>query len=1176
VIEYRSLQHSGRLSSAFRLRTELARPARARGTFSTQDENKGKRKTGDGGQDIVMEVQDMRIACEHLREKFEKVTAFDYDPQPLDMVQVNQIHAPSAMEDIFLREEEFKEQNRERNERAAQITRFIRFVGSKRCGKPSLLQALLIKAGQKLPEEKVGEEKGGQKRRQRGHKAEKTEAAKQAAEEQAAAAKKAAESRAGGRPRGPILRSGPGGPAEREGGASSPADSMLSGMMGTMTPGGGTTPGGGRTPAGSPMRAKALGVLASVKLSKRGTPAGGGKATPTFGGGPVWADQPDGGPLDGGVARRAQLGGGSPGGGGAPQQELTEAQQEAQRRRRRRRRRERRRVALEEKTGRPVERKNEMSPSERMLLLSGTQSAESSMSSEEDEAGGGVNMADVWQASRYAQRLQRQVKEMMVMGRETTAKHVEAAAQCEEMQQQLDELQLENSRLRQSDYNPWPVHGTMGGPLFPRGQLLARPEHESDCLLVYDREVNKNFSMGDVGVLTEGMNDLLDVVVDMYAAAGQKPDAKKVEQLVCDSGGVVVFVSKGCLNNWYCVLAMRAALAYGKKIILTHSPKYFPDQEARPIDLVDLFVEKANGAPPSVVFHRDFPFAAAQTIARALDENVGTLAGANAENESSSEDEEKQEHLKTLGISFRACFVLKRSSGRKAAECLKDELEARYRCFADLDGTLRLHQLKKMVTVSSVCILLMSQDILTNHWCISMLARAKEKRMPVILIRHDSFPPNLPASFPPDARAVESLVRTEWDRMITLETKRDADLASGAQREPTRASLDACVEAIARRLGPSDLSLETLHPFVEADTLRRFFTGELRVLSLAGASIGSSGTEHLCEGLRFCASLEVLQLAENHIGFMAQQGLVMLGESLKYQWNPRLHTLGLARNELCGQSGKHFKGLRAILDGMAENHTVTNLDLSNNLNMSNHGKSPLGLNSLSEMLRLNRALVVLDLSNNALGAMGCDALARGLDESGNQTLAVLILRHNLLGRDGNEGVQRLADSVASNQGLTYLDMACNFLCDGCAQALAGALHTNCTVTALDVSRNDITPEGVPYLAAAVRDSLEMAVLDIRRNDCRKRGAKTMLSAVATQEKAEGYAGGGPLKYLCGMPVSELSADTVQRLDLSGAGLGICEAVILTAFVEESENLRYLNVEDNDDIRSDYKALLREV
>jgi hypothetical protein len=83
------------------------------------------------------------------------------------------------------------------------------------------------------------------------------------------------------------------------------------------------------------------------------------------------------------------------------------------------------------------------------------------------------------------------------------------------------------------------------------------------------------------------------------------------------------------------------------------------------------------------------------------------------------------------------------------------------------------------------------------------------------------------------------------------------------------------------RLGPSDLALATVYPFVTHQTLTDFFLGNVKLLDLREGSIGSHGLVNVMQGLSFAGKLEVLNIAHNRVGFMAQEGLLALAETVQ-------------------------------------------------------------------------------------------------------------------------------------------------------------------------------------------------------------------------------------------------------------------------------------------------------
>lgn len=653
------------------------------------------------------------------------------------------------------------------------------------------------------------------------------------------------------------------------------------------------------------------------------------------------------------------------------------------------------------------------------------------------------------------------------------------------------------------------------------------------------------------------LEEVFERALDMHAADVAQ-DAHRLEQLVCDTGAVVCFVSRGCMSNWHCVLCLRAAVQYGKKVIFLNNPKYFPNEEAQPMDLRDLFVA-APGEAPSISFHKDFAHAAAREVHRRLSQRPEAVA---EELASDSDEEELPEHLTRLDILFRAYLCFKRSTGQKTAGALLARLHERYRVFCDEGGKLRLHQLKKMVSSARVFLLVVSLDVLSSHWAMSELRRAVETHKTIILVKDDTFPAQLPARFPADAAPVEKVLRREWDRLIVLES----DFKTG-QIKPE--SLDGCVHSIARRLGPSDDALAAICPFVSGAVLNRFFVGSICWLGLEGAGLGSTGLEHLVGGLQYCPNLRGLDLAGNRVGFMALDGLVALGEALRLQLNPSLTHLDLSSNDVCGQRGKHMKGLRAVMLGLEEHASITRLSLANNKNLTNFGRNLVGINAVAACVKMNRALADLDLSGNALGLLGTENLARGLRSAPGVT--ALNLRKNMMGRDGQEALLTLAEALASNTRLTHLNLASNFVGDEGAAALATMLESNGAITSMDLARNDISPDGIPHLSLALQANDSVAVLDLRENDMRKRGAKALLDALQSREHPVNTS----LVSLCRIPVRDLIHDRCEAIDLNNASVGVGECVILTALIQGKEALTSIDITGNT-IREDYRVFLRDV
>ena len=357
-------------------------------------------------------------------------------------------------------------------------------------------------------------------------------------------------------------------------------------------------------------------------------------------------------------------------------------------------------------------------------------------------------------------RLRRQVRELTGISADFKRKNTVARTEIEVLKQHMGHLVGENRELRLASHNPWPEEGDAGGMLWPLGNMLSRPERETDILFVYDKRVDVEALKSDEGLLWEQLVETFERCVDMHAGSGSEgqpeQDAHKLEQLVCDSGAVVCFLARGTLSNWYCVLCLRAALVYGKKVVFLNNPKYFPNEEAQPMDLRDLFVS-SKGSSASISFHKDFVHAAARETQRRLSQRAADVA----EELESDSDDEAPEHLKRLDTLFRAYICFKRSTGLQAATAVVSRLSEGYRIFCDEGGKLQLHQLKKMVSASNVFIIIISQEVLAAHWAMTELRRALEANKPIILIKDDSFPTTLPGRFPDAAKPMEKVLRRE-------------------------------------------------------------------------------------------------------------------------------------------------------------------------------------------------------------------------------------------------------------------------------------------------------------------------------------------------------------------------------------------------------------------------------
>jgi hypothetical protein len=196
---------------------------------------------------------------------------------------------------------------------------------------------------------------------------------------------------------------------------------------------------------------------------------------------------------------------------------------------------------------------------------------------------------------------------------------------------------------------------------------------------------------------------------------------------------------------------------------------------------------------------------------------------------------------------------------------------------------------------------------------------------------------------------------------------------------------------------------------------------------------------------------------------------------------------------------------RAMSKTIALNTSLVTLDLSRNDLTDSTG------DSLAKILHTNTSIIKLDLGGNRLGPKTAAAFGEGL--AANETLCSLNLEGNPLtgefaqehgevsvrGHANYSGVQKLAESLATNNSLTYLNLWRTGLGHSGGGALAKSMQSNNTIVMLDIGCNDI---GVKELEAimnsldANKKLMDVAESKSRENRVRQRNEDRIREAAS--------------------------------------------------------------------------------
>lgn len=130
-----------------------------------------------------------------------------------------------------------------------------------------------------------------------------------------------------------------------------------------------------------------------------------------------------------------------------------------------------------------------------------------------------------------------------------------------------------------------------------------------------------------------------------------------------------------------------------------------------------------------------------------------------------------------------------------------------------------------------------------------------------------------------------------------------------------------------------------------------------------------------------------------------------------------------------------------------------------------------GARLLGEFLEKNRQVEALELRGNAISSEGFVNICEGL--FGNNSLKSFSVEWNNIG-SGTRGVEMLADFIAQNNSLEYLDLR----------------------------NNKLNTSAAPSISEIVRNTISLSTLDLRWNELGNHGAKAILEALETNSKIQ--------------------------------------------------------------------------
>ena len=182
------------------------------------------------------------------------------------------------------------------------------------------------------------------------------------------------------------------------------------------------------------------------------------------------------------------------------------------------------------------------------------------------------------------------------------------------------------------------------------------------------------------------------------------------------------------------------------------------------------------------------------------------------------------------------------------------------------------------------------------------------------------------------------------------------------------------------------------------------------------------------------------------------------------------------------------RGSVELVHLLRQNRSVVHLDLSSN------DLSPDGCKALLEVLVSHDSLTSLSLASregcnrNRLGSLGATAVSKYLQNTS------MLTHLNLAGTGlGPEGLQRLADGLATSCSLLALNLASNQLTEQVGAFVEALGRTR--IADLNLAQNKLGSSGAECLAMSLRGITRLVKLDLSANQVGPKGAHLLFEAL---------------------------------------------------------------------------------
>lgn len=244
-----------------------------------------------------------------------------------------------------------------------------------------------------------------------------------------------------------------------------------------------------------------------------------------------------------------------------------------------------------------------------------------------------------------------------------------------------------------------------------------------------------------------------------------------------------------------------------------------------------------------------------------------------------------------------------------------------------------------------------------------------------------------------------------------------------------------------------------------------------------------------------------------------------------------------------------------LIDGLKNNNTLTNLNLSkNNLQDDN-------IYILAEILKNNNTLQKINLSDNFISDNGFTFIINALVN--NSSIVSLNLSYNNI-IDLILDQYPLLDNFRKNKSLQELRLSHNMLTTDGIIVLSEILKYNSSLLTLDLSINKITANQLNYLTDALKVNKTLTELILTRNLIKDDGFYQIINILKENILKDLWISSNEItdiniKYLC--EVLKINS-SLRSLDLSFNNLTDISIYYLADILEDNETLEYLDLSNN--------------